>query len=302
MPSFFGRKKPTPPTDPSAIADEPASPFSSLPHRSLSSPSPAANLHRKSPGHLVRERDKDKQSQSPRSSKSYSRPASRRLSADSHPLNLPYDELRRLSAARMSPPSSKSSSPAPAPNRAPPAGEPMETTPAPEVPPPASNGEDQVMEDRPAPPPHRTPTSPPPQKQPRPEDAEAFKAEGNRFYKAGSYGRAIDEYTKAIEADPSQPTYLSNRAAAYMAANRFVEALDDCKTADEKDPDNAKILQRLAKVYAALGRPGEALSVFDRIQPPATDKDRGPALAMQHHIAQAQDSLKGASSSGSMIL
>ena len=42
----------------------------------------------------------------------------------------------------------------------------------------------------PAPPPHRTPT--PPVK----VDAEACKAAGNKFYKAGEYGRAIEEYSK----------------------------------------------------------------------------------------------------------
>ena len=69
----------------------------------------------------------------------------------------------------------------------------------------------------------------------------------------------------AIEADPRSSTYLSNRAAAYMAANRYLEALEDCKLADELEPDSAKILHRLAKVYTAIGRPQEALDVYDRI-------------------------------------
>jgi DnaJ family protein C protein 7 len=83
----------------------------------------------------------------------------------------------------------------------------METTPAPEEPrpTPATNGvngkhgKGSEEEDRPKPPPHRTPTSPPAKPAIRPEDAEAFKAAGNKFYKAGQYGSAIDEYTKGKE-------------------------------------------------------------------------------------------------------
>ena len=105
----------------------------------------------------------------------------------------------------------------------------------------------------------------------------------------------------AIEANPESSTYLSNRAAAYMAANRYVEALDDCKTAEELEPGTAKILHRLAKVYTALGRPREALDVYDRIQPPASAKDKAPAINMSTHITQAEESLNS-STSGSMVL
>jgi hypothetical protein len=83
----------------------------------------------------------------------------------------------------------------------------METTPAPEErsTTPATNGvngehsKGAEEETRPKPPPHRTPASPPAKPAIRPEDAEAFKAAGNKFYKAAQYGNAIDEYTKGKE-------------------------------------------------------------------------------------------------------
>lgn len=104
-----------------------------------------------------------------------------------------------------------------------------------------------------------------------------------------------------MDANPQSSTYLSNRAAANMAANRFVDALEDCKLADELEPDNAKILHRLAKVYTALGRPREALDVYARIQPTATAKDKAPAETMQKHISQAEESLQSGTS-GSMAI
>lgn len=86
-----------------------------------------------------------------------------------------------------------------------------------------------------------------------------------------------------------------------MAANMFVQALEDCKLADELEPNNPKVLHRMAKIYTSLGRPQEALEVYDRIQPPATAKDKAPAQVMHQHLSQAQESLEGGTS-GSMVL
>lgn len=76
-----------------------------------------------------------------------------------------------------------------------------ESTPAPETPGafPQSNGVNgeehhEEEESGPAPPPHK---SPPPQQPEKPKvDAEACKTQGNKFYKAKQYDKAIDEYTK----------------------------------------------------------------------------------------------------------
>lgn len=94
----------------------------------------------------------------------------------------------------------------------------METTPAPEENVPVTNGVNGAEssergsqdgeESGPVPPPHRSQKSPSPQStpaaapEPEPEvlkvDAEACKAAGNKFYKAGSYQQAIDEYSKGL--------------------------------------------------------------------------------------------------------
>lgn len=80
----------------------------------------------------------------------------------------------------------------------------METTPAPEAPGAfpmtngTSGGEDE--EEGPAPPLHRTPTNPTPQPEEPQIDPEACKATGNKFYKAGQYEKAIEEYTKGLSA------------------------------------------------------------------------------------------------------
>lgn len=165
---------------------------------------------------------------------------------------------------------------------------------------PKTNGT-KVNGEGPAPPPHKTPTSPPAAAAPTPEDAEAFKTAGNKLYKAGNYKKAIEEYTKAFEAQPSSATYLNNRAAAYIGLGQYINALEDCVLADELDPNNSKILLRLARVYTNLGRPQDALDTYARIQPAPSAKDVAPAKAMLQHIQVAEDALKNGTT-GSMAL
>jgi DnaJ family protein C protein 7 len=86
-----------------------------------------------------------------------------------------------------------------------------------------------------------------------------------------------------------------------MSANRYQEALEDAKVADELEPNNPKILHRLARVYTSLGRPEEAIALYDQIQPPASAKDRAPAVSMLQHIKSAEQHLK-TSTSGSMVI
>ncbi|KAF4555494.1 Tetratricopeptide repeat-containing protein 1 [Elsinoe fawcettii] len=149
----------------------------------------------------------------------------------------------------------------------------------------------------PAPPPHKES----PRNEVDTEAAEAFKAAGNKFFKAREWQKAIDEYTKAVDADPSSATYRSNRAAAYMSAGNYKEALEDCKAADSIEPDNPKTLLRLARIYTSLGEADEALRTYDRITPPASAKDKAPAQTMKSHISQAEQLIKDGGS-GSMAI
>jgi DnaJ homolog subfamily C member 7 len=95
----------------------------------------------------------------------------------------------------------------------------------------------------------------------------------------------------AVDLFPDSPTYLSNRAAAYMSNGQYEAALEDCSRAADLDPQNAKVLLRLARIYTALGRPDEAMITFNRINPPPSAKDVAPAKEMLHHIGSAKEIL-----------
>lgn len=132
-------------------------------------------------------------------------------------------------------------------------------------------------------------------------DGEAYKQAGNKFFKQKEYIKAIEQYTKAIECEPENATFLSNRAAAYMSAGKFKFALDDCVLADRHQSDNAKTLLRMARIQVALGRPADALQTYDRMSPPASTKDRAPAQQMLQHLRSAEQSVE-AGTGGSMTL
>ncbi|KAH7354312.1 small glutamine-rich tetratricopeptide repeat-containing protein A [Plectosphaerella cucumerina] len=242
-------------------------------------------------------------------------PGSRRnkIDPDTHPLNLPPEERKRLSAlSAMSRPEpmdvDRESTGAPSSPSTPAAASAAAPQPAPQtafsVPIPnglnintAVNGT-SGGEDAPMPPPHKSnPSSPVPTTE---DEAEAYKAAGNRFFKDKDFKNAIVQYSKAVELIPDSPTYLSNRAAAYMSNGNYEAALEDCQRAVDLDSQNPKTLLRLARIYTSLGQPDEAILTFGRIHPPPSAKDMAAAHEMQHHIKAAQDSLN--STAGSMVL
>ncbi|KAI5792421.1 hypothetical protein DFH27DRAFT_485427 [Peziza echinospora] len=174
-----------------------------------------------------------------------------------------------------------------------------------------SNGTDKKQSRPTSPPttngvnlPGSKPTTPPPAAPAAPAaptiDGEQYKQIGNKFYKQREYLKAVEQYTKALELEPKNPTYLSNRSAANLNANKYDAALSDCIEADRYLPNQAKTLLRMGKIQTALGRPDDALLTYSRISPPASAKDKAPALQMAQHIKSAEKSLD--MGNGSMAL
>ncbi|PFH45819.1 hypothetical protein AMATHDRAFT_71065 [Amanita thiersii Skay4041] len=129
--------------------------------------------------------------------------------------------------------------------------------------------------------------------------AERVKEQGNVAFKAKYYGEAIDLYTKAIELNPSEPSFLTNRAASYMAIKRFRAALDDCQKAAtlQSSSPSSKTLLRLARCQLSLGSTTPALSTINTvltIEPnnTAAIQLRGKAKALQGHVHNFEASRK----------
>jgi len=307
-------------------SSQPSSPTKS-PTKSSGSRSPTKKASSQRP---ASPNSRDSKPQSPRTSRPFARhptDAGRRkkIDPDTHPLNLPPEQRKRLSElSAMSARNSMDVDKEPVnggvsggvnggkPSSPPPQPPPQYQQPRPSNPPshqtsftvPVTNGTDASTngvadEAVPAPPPHRSQPSSPVQSEA--EQAESFKNDGNKFFKAGDYTHAIEFYTKAVVLQPSSATYLGNRAAAFMSAGKYNDALEDCKRAADLDPDNSKILLRLARIHTSLGQPEEAVATFGRIHPAPSAKDMAPAKDMLRHVRAAQQALKDGTAA-SMVL
>ncbi|KAK4165446.1 hypothetical protein QBC43DRAFT_34118 [Cladorrhinum sp. PSN259] len=276
--------------------------------------SPTKKSHRPSSPHAHARESKPPSGNHPSSRSSRISSSSRRkkVDPDEHPLNLPPEErdrkrLSELSAMSMNMSNRNSMDvDKDLANGQQPSVKPSPPPHANSFTVPISNGADASTKSNgaadefvPAPPPHRSQPSSPVQTEA--EQAESFKNEGNKLFKAGEYLRAVEYYTKAVNLQPVSATYLGNRAAAYMAAGKWNDALEDCRRSVDLDPRNSKMLLRLARIYTSIGLPEEAIATFARIQPAPSAKDTSAAKEMLRHIRAAQLALKDGTAA-SMVL
>ncbi|CAJ0584702.1 unnamed protein product, partial [Mesorhabditis spiculigera] len=112
------------------------------------------------------------------------------------------------------------------------------------------------------------------------EQAAAEKTLGNDFYKAKNFAQAHEHYDKAIELDPSNITFYTNKAACYFEEQKFDECIELCKKAVEIGRDNradytliAKAMARAANAYLKKGEKKEALTWFQKSLSEHRDQD-----------------------------
>ncbi|KAF7309458.1 hypothetical protein MIND_00316600 [Mycena indigotica] len=129
-----------------------------------------------------------------------------------------------------------------------------------------------------------------------PEDviarAEKIKEQGNEAFKAKKFDDAVGLYTQAIELNPTEPSYLTNRAAAHMGLKRFRLAVEDCQQAAtiQAASPSAKTLLRLARCQFALGEIIPASSTLRSVL--AIEPKNAPALQLQSKINLLEGHLK----------
>ncbi|KAK1228065.1 hypothetical protein PQX77_008909 [Marasmius sp. AFHP31] len=142
------------------------------------------------------------------------------------------------------------------------------------------------------------PSSASPTPAPEPEEegdvkqrAEKIKEQGNVAFKAGKFQEAIELYTKAIVLNPTEPAFLTNRAAAHMSLKKFRPALDDCQQAAvlQSDSPSAKTLLRLARCQLALGSATPAASTLKTVL--ELDPKNAPALQLKTKITELENHL-----------
>ena len=94
-----------------------------------------------------------------------------------------------------------------------------------------------------------------------------YKKDGNDLFAKHLFKDAVIEYNKAIEADPTESTFYSNRSACFMALKQYDEALYDAVVCRVLKPDWTKGCFRLTVARLALGRYEDAaLSAWEGLQ------------------------------------
>ncbi|XP_028398572.1 stress-induced-phosphoprotein 1-like [Dendronephthya gigantea] len=96
------------------------------------------------------------------------------------------------------------------------------------------------------------------------ENATKFKEKGNKALQAGNLDEAIQNYTEAINLDPNNHVFYSNRSAAYAKNGCYDEALVDAQKTVALKPDWPKGYSRLGAAYAFLSNPEEAEKAYQK--------------------------------------
>ena len=99
--------------------------------------------------------------------------------------------------------------------------------------------------------------------------AEAQKNLGNTAYKNKDFAKAIELYNKAIEHDPTELTYYTNKAAVFFEMKEYGKCIDECDLAIQKSKEGyydyvklAKALSRKGNAYLQMGNYEQAIEIF----------------------------------------
>ncbi|XP_061357841.1 hsp70-Hsp90 organizing protein 1-like [Gastrolobium bilobum] len=104
----------------------------------------------------------------------------------------------------------------------------------------------------------------------RKAQAQKEKEAGNAAYKKKDFDTAIEHYSKAMELDDEDISYLTNRAAVYLEMGKYDECIKDCENAVERGRELRSDFKMIAR---ALTRKGTAL-----VKMAKCSKDYEPAI------------------------
>ena len=90
-----------------------------------------------------------------------------------------------------------------------------------------------------------------------------FKA-GNKFYETGKFEDAIEQYSNAIDKEPSNPVFYLARGNAYTSLNRASEAKADFEKTIVFSPKNVEAYVKLGAACNMMGNYDEALRHLNR--------------------------------------
>ncbi|XVF13314.1 hypothetical protein REPUB_Repub08aG0198100 [Reevesia pubescens] len=138
---------------------------------------------------------------------------------------------------------------------------------SPPPPPPSQPAREEVKKPEPEPEPEPMEIS---EEKEKKDKALKEKEAGNAAYKKKDFEAAIEHYTKAMELDDEDISYITNRAAVYVEMGKYEDCIKDCDKAVERGRELRSDFKMVAR---ALTRKGTAL-----VKMAKTSKDYEPAI------------------------
>lgn len=126
-----------------------------------------------------------------------------------------------------------------------------------------------------------------------PQLAAEFKNKGNEAFKAGRYQEAIDLFSKAIEHNPNDHVFYSNRSGSYLNNGQYDQALQDAETCIKMNPAWPRGYQRKGSALFYMDRIDDAINTYKeglKVDPNNADlqKDLKAAEGKKHEGANPQ--------------
>ena len=120
----------------------------------------------------------------------------------------------------------------------------------------------------------------------------AFEA-GLRFEQANQFERALDAYSKAIEASPDNLQAHAHRAKMRIALRDYIHAIDDLSVLIRLQPEDAIAYRQRAEAYARANQPEKAIADYNQaallqLDTPALYNGRAAAYAA---LGKTQDAI-----------
>ena len=88
--------------------------------------------------------------------------------------------------------------------------------------------------------------------------------QGNELYEQGRLNEAIDEYTEAIEVEPTWADPYFCRGTTYCHLGQTERGIEDLSEAIRLDPELAEAYCNRGFAYAEQGRKAEAIADFEK--------------------------------------
>ena len=113
--------------------------------------------------------------------------------------------------------------------------------------------------------------------EPEPQDARGYNERGNRYSRSGIYGKAISDYTSAIELDSTYAEAYFNRGGSYYEVGWYDEAIADLSKAIELDPKDDRFYAWRSVAYLFNDRPDLAQADQETCEELRSRSTEGPS-------------------------